>query len=292
MSDLGVSVPDMTRSAGCRAVELRASGKDYTFPLLVLYPTEAPEAPESFGPYPVEVAMDAPVVPGTHPLVVISHGTGGSHLLYRTLAAHLARAGFVVALPEHPLNNRNDNELGGTAEILANRPRHVRQVVDHVSAEFDVGPVAVVGHSLGGYTGLALAGGRPTAFPHETPDRLPHPVEVVPDERVRALVLLAPATAWFAHEGALSAITAPILLLTAEHDEHTPPWHAEIVTNAVADVEHRVVPGAGHYSFLSPFPARMTSPAFPPSQDPEGFDRAAFHAHLNDEVLAFLRRVF
>jgi predicted dienelactone hydrolase len=80
-------------------------------------------------------------------------------------------------------------------------------------------------------------------------------------------------------------------MLTAEHDEHTPPWHGEIVVTGVADVEHRVVPGAGHYSFLTPFPEGVASPAFPPSQDPEGFDRPAFHTALNAEVLTFLRRV-
>jgi len=35
----------------------------------------------------------------------------------------------------------------------------------------------------------------------------------------------------------------------------------------------------------------MTSPAFPPSQDPPGFDRARFHKELNAGVLRFLRRV-
>ncbi|MET1076234.1 MAG: alpha/beta fold hydrolase [Umezawaea sp.] len=278
----------MTRSAGCRTVELQA---ETTFPVLVMHPSTAPEKPEPFGPYTAEVALDAPVEPGPHPLVVISHGTGGSHLLYRSLAAHLARAGFVVAIPEHPLNNRNDNELGGTSAILANRPRHLRQVVDWAVDAYDIERVAVVGHSLGGYTGLALAGGTPTAFPHETPDRQPHPVDVTPDDRVCALVLLAPATAWFQQSEALAAVDVPVLMFTAEHDEHTPPWHADIVAAGVADVDHRVVPGAGHYSFLTPFPDRMTTPAFPPSQDPPGFDRRAFHEELNAEVLTFLRKV-
>jgi hypothetical protein len=35
----------------------------------------------------------------------------------------------------------------------------------------------------------------------------------------------------------------------------------------------------------------MTSPTFPPSQDPEGFDRARFHEEMNSEIEAFLRRV-
>jgi len=268
------------------------AGRGDAVPALVFYPTGEPERAEALGPFPVEVALDAAPDPGGHPLVVISHGTGGSHLLHRGLAAHLARAGYVVAVPEHPFNNRNDNQLGGTAEILANRPKHVRQVVDWASEEFDIGQVAVVGHSLGGYTALAVAGGKPTAFPHETPDRLPHPVEVAPDDRVGAIVLLAPATPWFAEEGALAEVTVPVLLLSAEHDEHTPPWHAEIVIGALPRTEHRKVLGAGHYSFLTPFPEHLTSPTFPPSQDPEGFDRPAFHEELNAEVLDFLHRAF
>jgi hypothetical protein len=35
----------------------------------------------------------------------------------------------------------------------------------------------------------------------------------------------------------------------------------------------------------------MTSPTFPPSQDPAGFDRARFHEEMNAEIAAFLRRV-
>lgn len=58
--------------------------------------------------------------------MVISHGTGGSHLAYRTIAAHLAKSGYVVALLEHPGNNHDNNELSGTVENLTNRPRHVR----------------------------------------------------------------------------------------------------------------------------------------------------------------------
>ncbi|MGH3935584.1 MAG: alpha/beta hydrolase family protein [Pseudonocardiaceae bacterium] len=98
---------------------------------------------------------------------VISHGTGGSPFLYRTLAAHLARGGFVVAMPEHPRNNHNNNDLAGTAAILANRSWHIRIVIDWMFASDDFAPsprpntVAVIGHSLGGYTVLAVAGGRP-----------------------------------------------------------------------------------------------------------------------------------
>jgi predicted dienelactone hydrolase len=289
----------MTLTAGCRTIEV--TDDDGTpFPMLVLYPSRAPARPEPLGPYVLDVALDAPVDAGRFPLVVVSHGSGGSHLAYRTLAAHLARHGLVVALPRHPRNNRDDDSLAGTHTLLADRPRQLRRTIDRAYADAALAPhliadaVAVVGHSMGGYTALAVAGGRPTAFAHEMPDRQPRAVAVVPDPRVRALVLLAPATPWFMAPGALDAVRVPILLLSAEHDVHAPAWHGDVVARGVpagTPVERRTVPNAGHFSFLSPFPPAMAAPAFAPAHDPPGFDRAAFHEELNAEVLAFLRRV-
>ena len=293
----------MTTSAGCRRIAVVDDATGTTFPMLALYPSPSPERGEPFGPYVLDVAVDGPVDgpvdEGRVPLVVVSHGTGGSHLAYRTLAIHLARRGFVVALVEHPGNNRNDDSLAHTDVNLAQRPRHLRLAIDRLHADPMLGPrltpdaVGIVGHSMGGYTALAVAGGRPTAFAHESPDGRAHPVSVSPDPRVRALVLLAPAAPWYLEPGALADVRVPILMLTAEHDPHTPPWHAEIVTAGVPDpacIEHRVVPNAGHFSFLSPFPAAMAGPAFAPAQDPPGFDRARFHQTLNADVEAFLRR--
>jgi len=273
-------------------------GTEPAFPTLVMYPSGSAEASINLGPYPASLAMDGSVVGGSFPLVVVSHGTGGSPLLYRGLAAHLARDGFIVALPEHPGNNRNNNELAGTATILADRPRHIRRVIDHLASSQQFGSamlpqeVAVIGHSLGAYTALAVAGGQPEASPLDTGDGSFRRVEVVPDNRVAALVLLAPATPWFLDQDSLRQVRVPILMFTAERDADAPAWNAEIVSTGVADralVRHRVAPGAGHFSFLSPFPAAMSSPGFPPSQDPAGFDRVAFHVELNEEVLAFLR---
>jgi hypothetical protein len=50
-----------------------------------------------------------------------------------------------------------------------------------------------------------------------------------------------------------------------------------------------MVPGSNHFSFQTPFPPVMTSPAYPPSQDPPGFDRQAYQPLLHAEVLTFLR---
>ena len=52
-----------------------------------------------------------------------------------------------------------------------------------------------------------------------------------------------------------------------------------------------MVPNAGHFSFLAPFPPAMVRPGFLPAEDPPGFDRARFHAELGPEIERFLRRV-
>jgi predicted dienelactone hydrolase len=269
-------------------------------PALAMYPAYGEERLLPFGPYTVAAAPDAPIAAGRFPLVVISHGSGGSHLTHRQLARHLVLAGFVVLLPEHPRNNRLDNTLANTEAILASRPRHLRAVIDAAYADAELNAAIVpdsafvIGHSLGGYTGLALAGGTPTTFASERADGMPSIVPVEPDARVRALVLLAPATGWFMAAGALSNVHVPILMLSAEHDMLTPAGHGAIVRGGVPDsarVEHHVVPNAGHYSFLSPFPLQMHNPSFPPSQDPPGFDREAFHVGMYTQVTDFLRRV-
>ena len=183
---------------------------------------------------------------------------------------------------------------------LSARPRHLRAAISYIFeaplfADFlRPGAVGIIGHSMGGYTALALAGGHPTAFAAETPDGQPQPVAVVPDERVKALVLLAPATPWYLAENALRGVRVPILLLAGEYDEHTPAWHAELVLQGVPDprqVEYRVVKNAGHFSFLSIFPDAMSRPAFLPAQDKPGFDRTQFQQELNTEVAEFLKRV-
>jgi predicted dienelactone hydrolase len=278
----------MVASAGSRSFSLFDEPSGRTIPLLVMYPSDS------------RPATDGAIAPGTFPLVVISHGNGGSGALYRSIATHLARNGFVVALPDHAGNTRGDNDLARTVANLESRPRHIRLTIDwaYGASPFapflKAGAVAIIGHSLGGYTALAIAGGLPAAFAHETPDRVPRPVEVMPDERVKALVLLAPATAWFKAGDALRRVRVPILMMTAEHDASTPAFHGDIVKDGIPDpalLDHRVIANAGHYSFLDSFPPALTNPSFPPSQDPAGFDRERFHGEMDAEILAFLRRL-
>jgi hypothetical protein len=82
-----------------------------------------------------------------------------------------------------------------------------------------------------------------------------------------------------------------MLIYHAEHDTLTPFDNVERIVFQVPDknnVTIHTVENAGHLSFLSPFPEVLVTPDFIPAQDPEGFDRVAFHERLTGEVVAFL----
>lgn len=142
---------------------------------------------------------------------------------------------------------------------------------------------AIIGHALGGYTALATAGGHPTAFPWETEDQQSRPVVVKRDDRVRAVVLLAPAAAWYLSRDSPRDVRIPVLMLTGEKDEicevpgqktlpdgrqiFMPEGHSAIIKRGIPDkspVTHRVVGNAGHFSFITPYREAMINPAFPP----------------------------
>lgn len=255
----------------------------------LLYPTDETPRLQKLGPYEIELATDARVVGDRMRLVVISHGTGSTPWALRGLATHLVHVGCVVALIEHPGNSRGDDSLANTVENLANRPRHVRFAIDAAFGSLGahlVDGVAVIGHSLGGYTALAVAGGKPMALPTQTPDGKAHPILVIPDPRVTAVVLLAPALPWFMAPGALTDVTARVFVRVAENDEFAPPFVTERILKDVR-MDYAVVPGAGHFAFFYPVPPHLAT--LPPGADPPGFDRAAYQPQLYAEVEAFLQ---
>lgn len=132
-------------------------------PVTLVYPTEAASRPTAFGPFTLDVAMNAAPSAGRRRLIVMSHGTGGSPVPDHALAATLARAGFVVAQLVHEGDNHQDQRMAGP-ESFQRRPQEAIRVIDALaadpvwSARLDLSRVGVHGMSAGGVTALSLAG--------------------------------------------------------------------------------------------------------------------------------------
>ena len=136
-------------------------------PGYVFYPSSEASRVTWRGPYELHATPDAPAVPGAKPLVVISHGHGGSDLGHHDLAVYLASHGFVVATLQHPRDNFRDASGDGHPEVMVGRPIQVQATISMLLADprwkalIDPDRIGVAGFSNGGYTSLLLVGAVP-----------------------------------------------------------------------------------------------------------------------------------
>src|SRR5882672_6986535 len=86
----------------------------------IWYPSDAATAPQQLGVYTHNVAANGAVAGRGLPLIVMSHGSGGSFEGHHDTALALAEAGFVVASVTHTGDNYRDPN--GFARV-ENRPR-------------------------------------------------------------------------------------------------------------------------------------------------------------------------
>jgi predicted dienelactone hydrolase len=300
-----------------------ASTPTVKVPTLVWYPTPAASAPQAMGPFRFAAALGAPPSPGRFPLVVISHGTGGSELGHAWLAEGLVRAGFVVASLRHPRDNWEDRSAVRRPDYFVRRPAQAARIVDALLADpawaerIDAGRIAVVGHSAGGHVALALAGGEPSVervLAHCSPDGaglredaamcalggrrdavappLPPPATAparARDTRFRAAVALAPLGIAFPPES-LAKVDVPVMIEVAVRDEVlNPRYHGDAACAAIPGARCVRTAAAGHYAAFQAGTGPLPSPAGDPSVDPAGFDRAAWQAEALPRIVGFLK---
>ena len=284
------------------------------FAVGVWYPTEARTWPTTLiGVTLMDVARDAPIAGRDLPLVVISHGNGGGLQSHADLALALASAGYVAAAPMHTGDNFADQSAAGAATLFSARTRQFRAAVEHMLTRWpgrdriDPDRVGAFGLSAGGFTVLVAAGAQPdmrlvathcAQAPEFVCDVLRHfksplldagsssgeSMQATPG--LRAAVLAAPGLGFTMTPAALAGVSIPIQLWTGDKDKRVPyATNAKPIRDALGTkVEFHSVPDAGHVSFLAPCgilrPAAVCS-------DPDGFDRRAFHATMNEQVVKF-----
>lgn len=144
----------------------------------VWYPAIGPEREIDVGPSsdPLfiagRVAPDAPFADtARHPLILLSHGFGGSARQMTWLGAPLARHGYVVVAVDHPGTNGLDRITAEGAYAPWERAGDPAAALERALADvglrshIDADRIGVAAFSLGGFTALLEAGAR-TDFPH------------------------------------------------------------------------------------------------------------------------------
>jgi predicted dienelactone hydrolase len=113
-------------------------------------------------------AAEAPIAsaPGKFPVVMLSHGTGGSAMQLAWLGTVLARHGYIAVAVNHPGNNALEPYTAEGFILWWERATDISDALDALLIDPMFGPrvdssrIGAAGFSIGGYTVLELAGGR------------------------------------------------------------------------------------------------------------------------------------
>lgn len=312
-------------SVGMRTLTIPTAEPGRVLPTLVWYPAAPGGEDVLIGDNPVivgtRVRRDAPVTPGRHPLLLISHGSGGNGAGLSWLTTRLAARGYVVAAMNHPGTTSGDSNEKLTMELW-HRPKDISATLDHLLADPGLTPsidpkaVGALGFSLGGYDVLALAGAeqRRSAFAEYcNRNRMmmgcawlrrggvdfaaldPRFDENHRDTRIRAVIAVDPAFTPSYDDKSLTGVTVPVGVLNLGTPSTTP---GIIEGRAIADLMPNArldrVPDAVHFSFLGlckPDAARLLAEAGdePICADvPGGRDRVALHDDMAKRIFGFL----
>ncbi|MEO0869863.1 MAG: alpha/beta hydrolase, partial [Cyanobacteria bacterium J06642_11] len=192
------------------------------------------------------------------PVVIISHGLGDNpeRAAKYFKAEHLASHGYVVVIPQHPKSDAAhmadfqrglEQDLFLTTDFIE-RPQDISYVIDELErrnlsefqGQLNLETIGISGHSLGGYTALAVAGARIDFDRLETECRRPFvafnaslllqcQAQQLPrldydlkDERVAAIKLLNPVNSAIFGPDGLGQVDVPVFIVAGSHDPATP----------------------------------------------------------------------
>src|ERR1051325_6416405 len=254
---------------GARTIQALDQERNRRFPCEIWYPAAAQFAGQDIAPETQDAftvalsntsrqqlaSRDADAEPGTYPLIIFSHSSGGDRRSATFLCTHLSSHGYVVAALDHServapeltrqANETDEQKATRGAAMIASRVPDIRFLLDHLlndatwesTINLDPARIGLVGHSFGGWTVLAA------------PDVEP---------RIRAIVALAPGGASKRKPGILPATLAfdwgcniPTLYLVAEDDISLPlAGMLELYERTPATKQMVILRRADHLHFM------------------------------------------
>ena len=260
---------------------------------VIWYPASpsSAEQPQAVGPAraPLFLAGSAApnaklvAMPARFPLVVLSHGTGGSAMQMAWLGSYLAAHGYIAAAVNHPGNNALEPYTVQGFSFWWLRATDLSVVIDHMLADPRFGPridrtrIGAAGFSLGGYTMMAIGGGitnpqaviaycnssrsHGTCNIHEFPGLVPKAMRLIRtdpefraafsrgdrsyrDPRVRAIFAIAPAIGVAFSPETLAEISIPVEIVVGAADPIAPPAdNAVYLARHIQGAELVILPG-------------------------------------------------
>ncbi|MBT9313391.1 alpha/beta hydrolase [Leptothoe kymatousa] len=265
------------------------------------------------------------------PLIVLSHGFAADRRFLTYIGEHLASHGFTVVAVEHvgsnvdALNNtpldpaavEEPSRILPASEFL-DRPRDISYVLDRLAwmeqvspmlaNKFDTEQVILIGHSLGGYTGFALAGAQldlsalPPFCDSLTPVglspadwlqcaavELPVVSADLSDSRIVQVIAMNPLIGRLFGRKGLSDVTVPSIILTGTKDGVTPTLAQQLgpFNQLQGDNHHLVaVIGGTHLSVGDPNNVNAALTQIPFMPELSGVETAQLRQYLKALTLS------
>ncbi|MEZ8151119.1 alpha/beta hydrolase family protein [Vibrio splendidus] len=295
----------------------------------IWYPTQDVSDTTLIGDNPAfvgtQVIKDDEIQSGTFPVVLLSHGYRGNWRNQNWLATELASRGYIVAATDHPGTTSFDQSPEQAAKWWE-RPRDITRTIDYLLSEVqwkqtvNANNIAAIGHSLGGWTVMQLAGAKIDRATFEAECLIyPNPRTCglsdelglsqaqpsepsnknLSDPRIQRVVSLDLGLARSFSVGNLNNITVPTLILAAGIDIGDLPQALEsgyIAEHMPLNLRrYKVYESATHFSFIQsckPGAVPMLEEEVPGDgiicKDGVGTSRDQLHQLILNDIISFL----
>ena len=262
---------------------------------------------------------------GSHPVVLLSHGSGGNAAGIGWIAAHLAEQGMVVIAPNHPGTTSRDSHPEQTIKTWE-RPQDFSAILDQLPTilpkglNIDRTKIAAVGFSLGGYAVLAAGGIQLNKEAYiDYCDRHKGELECGwltkdgldlqsidqirfeqsnKDVRIKTIVSIDPGLVEAFTKTSLTNIDLPVKIINLGAIDSVPDGiKGKATAEAIANAEYSQVLNSSHFSFLGVCtklgPQLIKEEGEPPiCTETGGRKRADIHEEIKIEVSSFLKAQF
>jgi predicted dienelactone hydrolase len=225
------------------------------------------------------------------PVLLLSHGFGGSARGMGWFGIAMARAGYIVVSVDHPGNNISDKMTVAGATLWWDRAEDMRIALAAVKQDPTIGPhldlsrLGAAGFSAGGFTALALSGARVdiahyihfcrlnpedgicrpqeefTVTKQDALDLFQRP-EIAAEAahasddhsipQIRATFVMAPAIVQAFDPDSLAHVAVPVEIMLGDADPVAiPGTNGLVAAKIIPGATLKQLPDVGHYDFLA-----------------------------------------